>query len=94
MKVRARCGIAIQGDCLRSDVTWSVILIHQGQQTILHCFIFKNYRTDCLINLKDSPDKFEIYRKSSAVLHLCPSLDYASLILIEKINTCAFILER
>ena len=40
--------------------TWSgIFFINEGQQTILHCFIFKNNWTDCQINLKDIPDKFE-----------------------------------
>ena len=35
MTVRAWCGIAINSDCLRLDVTWSGISYTQeGQQTI------------------------------------------------------------
>ena len=40
MKVRARCGIAIYGDCLRLDVTWSGIPYTEGQQTMQNCFCF------------------------------------------------------
>ena len=70
MTVHARCGIAIY-----SNVTWSgTSYTQEGQQTILHCFVFKNYQTDCQVNLKDLPDKFEIYQKSPAVRHLSPSL--------------------
>ena len=81
MTVRARCGIAIYSDYLRLYATWSGIsYTHEGQQTILHCFVFKNYRTDCQVNLKDLLDKFEIYWKSLAVRHLSPSLDQSFLI--------------
>ena len=81
MTVRAQCGIAIYSDYLRLYATWSGIsYTHEGQQTILHCFVFKNYRTDCQVNLKDLLDKFEIYWKSLAVRHLSPSLDQSFLI--------------
>ena len=61
-------------------VTWSDFSYTQeGQQTILHCFVFKNHRTDCQVNLKDLRDNFEIYRKSPGVRHLSPSLQYSIL---------------
>ena len=57
--------------------TWYRIAIY-GDFFFIRCDLvryFLNYQTDCQINLKDLPNKFEIYWKSLAVQHLSPSLD-------------------